>query len=171
MSSCENARLVLMWPVPTRLRCPRHDCSTARACVEALKNAFPDYIKESPPCSTLVSQHAAMDLHSTAALGCKAYDVLNKYLTDHSDAVLNIEILPPAFPPPNGICMQEDLNLGLPKEILVLAFLEARRRFLANIPLGPLSIVRRFLSATTIDLEQLTVDVASPRGHPTHPPL
>jgi hypothetical protein len=82
-----------------------------------------------------------MDPTSTAALQTRAYTVLTKYLLDHSDEVLNIEILPPAFPPPDGICMVEGPNLGLPKEILALAFLEARKRFLANYQDGPLSVV------------------------------
>ena len=68
----------------------------------------------------------------------KAYDVLNKYFSDHEDEVLNIEMLPPAFPPPDGICMQEELNLGLPREILALAFIEARRIFLRLMKDDPL---------------------------------
>ena len=112
-----------------------------------------------------------MDLKSTAALQSKAYDVLTKYFSDYEDEVLNIEILPPAFPPPDGICMQEDFNLGLPKEILALAFLEARRRFLANIQDGLLSIVSQGRSVSIYIHETADCRKAKTPSNKPHPPF
>ncbi|KAF2692131.1 hypothetical protein K458DRAFT_381957 [Lentithecium fluviatile CBS 122367] len=75
-----------------------------------------------------------------AASPGRAYKALTTFFDEHENEVLNIEILPPAFPPPDGICMQEGLNLGVPKETLVAAFIEARQIFSENIKQGPHSI-------------------------------
>jgi len=58
-----------------------------------------------------------------------AYETLSSYFYEHQDEVIEIEILPPAIEPPDGIIMQDGLSIGIPKKILVLAFLEARKRF------------------------------------------
>lgn len=72
----------------------------------------------------------------------RAYDVLTTFFAQHQDHALEIEILPPAIQPPDGFLMHEGLNVGIPKKILTLAFLEARRRFLASTKLNePDSIV------------------------------
>jgi hypothetical protein len=83
-----------------------------------------------------------MDPSTTSALQSKAYTVLTTYLITHQDDILSIEILPPALPPPDGICMQDGLDIGIPKKILALAFLEARKRFHANLSDGPSSDVK-----------------------------
>jgi hypothetical protein len=62
----------------------------------------------------------------------RAYKALNDYFTQHEDDIVEIEMLPPAFPPPDGILMHEDLSLGVPKKTLVLAFNEARQLFFAS---------------------------------------
>lgn len=59
-----------------------------------------------------------------------AYQRLSAYLQEHQDHVCEIEVLPPAVQPPDGILMYDGLNLGIPKKILVLAFIEARQIFL-----------------------------------------
>lgn len=75
-------------------------------------------------------------------LQTRAYDALNNYFKEREDEVLEIEVLPPAIQPPDGILMQDGLNLGVPKKILALAFVEARQRFFANIKIdGPSSMV------------------------------
>lgn len=58
-----------------------------------------------------------------------AYNTLNSYFQEHEDAVIEIEVLPPAIQPPDGILMKDGLNLGVPKKILALAFVEARKHF------------------------------------------
>jgi len=59
-----------------------------------------------------------------------AYERLSSYLQEHEDHVCEIEVLPPAVQPPDGVLIHDGLNLGVPKKILVLAYVEARRRFL-----------------------------------------
>jgi hypothetical protein len=73
-----------------------------------------------------------MDPTTIATLQTKAYNVLTTYLQDYADRVLSIEILPEFLQPPDGICMREGLKLAIPKKTLALAFIEARKRFLAN---------------------------------------
>jgi hypothetical protein len=66
---------------------------------------------------------------TTAALQIHAYNTLAAFFNTHAAEVVEIEILPPCFEPEDGICMQDGLNIGIPKKILVLAYLEARTRF------------------------------------------
>ncbi|KAF2127348.1 protein prenylyltransferase [Dothidotthia symphoricarpi CBS 119687] len=66
---------------------------------------------------------------AVAKLQKLAYDALNAYFEEHVDAVIEIEILPPAIQPPDGILMKDGSNLGVPKKILALAFVEARKLF------------------------------------------
>ncbi|RMZ69479.1 prenyltransferase [Pyrenophora seminiperda CCB06] len=61
-----------------------------------------------------------------------AYECLAKYFQEHENETIEIEILSPAIQPPDGILMQDGLSLGVPKKILVLAYLEARQRFFEN---------------------------------------
>ncbi len=62
-----------------------------------------------------------------------AYEALVDFFTRHENEVVEIEVLPPAIQPPDGITLEEGLNLGIPKKILALAFIEARQRFLGNV--------------------------------------
>lgn len=66
---------------------------------------------------------------SRAKLQTLAYETLSRCFQEHEDDVLEIEILPPAFEPSGGILMQDGLNLGIPKKILAIAYVEARERF------------------------------------------
>ena len=67
--------------------------------------------------------------YSRGELQRLAYETLSKCFQQHEDEVLEIEILSPAIHPPDGFLMQDGLNLGITKEGLVLAYLEARHRF------------------------------------------
>ncbi|KAF2736433.1 hypothetical protein EJ04DRAFT_416587, partial [Polyplosphaeria fusca] len=62
-----------------------------------------------------------------------AFQVLDDYLTLHEDEVVEIEMLPPALQPMDGsFILHEGLNVGIPKETLVLAYLAARSYFNAG---------------------------------------
>lgn len=61
-----------------------------------------------------------------------AYESLCCYLDKHENEVLEIEILPPAITPPNGLLLEDGSSLGVPKKVLAVAFLEARRAFFDN---------------------------------------
>jgi hypothetical protein len=66
---------------------------------------------------------------AVARLQVQAYDALNSYLQAHNDQVAEIEVLSPAIQPTDGILMQDGLSVGIPKKILALAYVEARKRF------------------------------------------
>ncbi|KAI4628668.1 hypothetical protein J4E90_001980 [Alternaria incomplexa] len=61
-----------------------------------------------------------------------AFASLSEYFQEHADEVIEIEILPPAIQPPDGITMQDGMSLGVPKKILALAYLEARQHFFVH---------------------------------------
>lgn len=61
-----------------------------------------------------------------------AYKTLCNYFNDHEEDIVEIEVLPSAIQPDNGILMQEGLNIGIPKKILALAYVEARKQFFEN---------------------------------------
>ena len=61
-----------------------------------------------------------------------AYDALTNYFNAHLDEVLEIEILPPSHEPVGSLILEDGPNLGLPKKVLVLAFIHARRLFFAS---------------------------------------
>jgi hypothetical protein len=69
---------------------------------------------------------------ATAKLQTESYHAVSSYLEAHHKHIVEIEILPPAIKPQDGLLMEDGLNLGIPKKILVLAFLEARNIFLKN---------------------------------------
>ncbi|KAF1960450.1 hypothetical protein CC80DRAFT_294079 [Byssothecium circinans] len=102
---------------------------------------------------------------SNADLQTLAYNNLNTFFTAHQDAPVEIEILLPCFEPEDGLSMQDGPNIGIPKEILVLAFLEARARFFRALSRNQedevhvYSQVRSFLRKST--LMYLVGDVAS----------
>ena len=93
-----------------------------------------------------------MSLHEPANTNLQqiAYKTLVDIFIRHEDNVIEIEVLPPAIQPPDGIVLQEDLNLGIPKKILALAFLEARQRFFDNLTSKSISDVA--LQATKVIL-------------------
>jgi hypothetical protein len=62
-------------------------------------------------------------------LQTQAYEALNSYFQAHEKQIIEIELLPPAIKPPDGILMQDGCNLGIPKKTLALAFVDARKRF------------------------------------------
>ena len=59
----------------------------------------------------------------------QAYNALNAFFKVHQDEVVEIEILPPAIQPTDSLLMNDGLNLGVPKKVLVLAYVEAKRIF------------------------------------------
>jgi hypothetical protein len=89
-----------------------------------------------------------------------AYKSLSKYFQEHEDEVVEIEILPPAIQPPDGITMQDGLSLGVPKKILALAYVEARQRFFMNKQTQDAFTIAQALQATKVmllfDPEHLT---------------
>lgn len=77
-------------------------------------------------------------MDSKEELKDRAYRVLSNFFTKHQDEVAEIEILPPAFQPADGISMQDGLNIGIPKKVLAMAFLKARELFFSGIKVdGP----------------------------------
>jgi hypothetical protein len=60
------------------------------------------------------------------------YESLSRYFDEHENEVVEIEILPPAIQPTEGVLMQDGTSLGIPKKALVLAFLAARQTFFDN---------------------------------------
>lgn len=70
---------------------------------------------------------------ATAKLQTQAYDALSSYLQAHNNQIIEIEVLPPAIQPPNGLLMHDGLSVGIPKKILALAYVEARKRFFHNV--------------------------------------
>ncbi|KAH7094790.1 hypothetical protein FB567DRAFT_13443 [Paraphoma chrysanthemicola] len=71
--------------------------------------------------------------HATVSkLQKQAYDALIKYFKVYEKQVVEIEVLPPAIQPPDGILLEDGHCLGVPKKVLALAYMEARSRFFAN---------------------------------------
>jgi microcompartment protein CcmK/EutM len=63
----------------------------------------------------------------------QAYSILRQLFKEHEGKVLEIEILPSAFTPPEGqLVLVDDLNVGIPKKVLVAAFSRAREIFAAR---------------------------------------
>jgi hypothetical protein len=67
-----------------------------------------------------------------AQLQERAYTTLNTYFTSHAQSTLEIEVLPPAFVPPDALILEDATNLGVPKKILAVAFVHARNLFFAH---------------------------------------
>jgi hypothetical protein len=62
----------------------------------------------------------------------RVYESLCRYFDEHENEVIEVEILPPAIEPTDGVLMQDGSSLGIPKKALVLAFLAARQVFFDN---------------------------------------
>jgi hypothetical protein len=62
-----------------------------------------------------------------AKLQSEAYKTLSSYLEAHHRHIVEIEVLPSAIKPQNGLVMEDGRNLGVPKKVLALAFVEARK--------------------------------------------
>lgn len=60
------------------------------------------------------------------------YESLSRYFDEHENDVIEIEILPTAIQPSDGVLMQDGLCLGVPKKVLASAFLVARQTFFDN---------------------------------------
>jgi hypothetical protein len=59
-----------------------------------------------------------------------AYNALRQLFEDNLERKLEIEILPPAISPPDtSFFIQDELSIGIPKKVLVSAFLRAREIF------------------------------------------
>jgi hypothetical protein len=63
-------------------------------------------------------------------LGISAYNSLRSLFRANRDQCLEIEILPSAIQPPEGhLYLRDETNIGIPKQLLIFAFPEARRVF------------------------------------------
>ncbi|KAH8730191.1 hypothetical protein GQ44DRAFT_483146 [Phaeosphaeriaceae sp. PMI808] len=82
--------------------------------------------------STFSSNHQSK-LESDGQLQALAYETLSSHLQAYNDQVITLEVLPSAFQPPDGLLIHDGLFVGIPKKILALSFLEARKRFFNNI--------------------------------------
>lgn len=69
---------------------------------------------------------------ATAKSRTQAYDALSSYLEAHHKQIVEVEILDSAIKPQDGLFMEDGLNLGIPKKVSALAFVEARKIFLDN---------------------------------------
>ena len=58
-----------------------------------------------------------------------AYDALNDFFKAHEDVAVEIEILPSALAPTDTLVLEDGINIGIPKEVLVQAYLKARTIF------------------------------------------
>ncbi|ORY11168.1 hypothetical protein BCR34DRAFT_484567 [Clohesyomyces aquaticus] len=75
----------------------------------------------------------------------QAYEALNDYLTQHQDEVIDISVLPPGIPfDPDRLILHEGSILGVPKTVLVSAFLQAKRMFEQNQALETTRIILLF---------------------------
>jgi hypothetical protein len=70
---------------------------------------------------------------AAAELRTQAYAALSSYLEAHHKQIVEVEVLPPAIKPPDGLFLEDGLSLGIPKKIFALAFVEARKIFLENV--------------------------------------
>ena len=59
----------------------------------------------------------------------RAYDALNDFFKAHEDVTVEIEILPSALAPTDTLILQDGINIGIPKKVLVQAYLNARTIF------------------------------------------
>jgi hypothetical protein len=80
---------------------------------------------------------------SNSDLSAQAYNALNSFFFSHEDEVVEIEMLPPAIQPVDGLVMQDAHNLGIPKKVLVAAYIKARQLFFEGIAGGATSLVSR----------------------------
>ncbi|OCK91039.1 uncharacterized protein K441DRAFT_576677 [Cenococcum geophilum 1.58] len=58
-----------------------------------------------------------------------AYDALNDFFKAHENVAVEIEILPSALAPTDALILQDGINIGIPKKVLVQAYLKARTIF------------------------------------------
>src|SRR5438034_11622425 len=99
-------------------------------------------------------EHAAAD--NEKELQSRAYDALVSVFEQHQNGV-EIEILPPALTPTDGRLIVQDKPatgksfVGIPKKVLVLAFLKARDFFLRERNAGN-STSEKILTDTAIIL-------------------
>lgn len=69
---------------------------------------------------------------AAAKFQSESYEALSSYLEAHYKQIVEIEILPSAFTPQNGLLMKDGCSLGVPKKVLAVAFVEARKIFFQN---------------------------------------
>lgn len=84
---------------------------------------------------------------------------LTEFFKEHQDEVPEIEILPDAMQPPEGIVMQDGLSIGVPKKILALAFVEAKKLFFAGLERDDITSQQAFEASKVMllfDPEHLT---------------
>jgi hypothetical protein len=67
---------------------------------------------------------------NTRIISDGAYNALKCLFDEYHEHTLEIEILPPAIAPPDkSFFIQEEFSVGIPKKVLVSAFLRAREVF------------------------------------------
>ncbi|OAK95945.1 protein prenylyltransferase [Phaeosphaeriaceae sp. SRC1lsM3a] len=69
---------------------------------------------------------------AAAKFQTQCYEALSSYLEAHHKHIVEIEILPSAIKPKDGFLMEDGRNLGVPKKVLAVAFVEARKIFFQN---------------------------------------
>ena len=60
------------------------------------------------------------------------YGVLNEFFVAHQDEIVEVEVLPSALAPTEGLVLKDGINLGVPKKVLVQAYLTARTTLFAH---------------------------------------
>lgn len=72
-------------------------------------------------------------------LSQSAYEALIDYFTRHENEAVQIEILPPAFQPPDAYFLEDGPNIGIPKAILIQAYIHARAQLFKGIQEDPVN--------------------------------
>jgi hypothetical protein len=75
---------------------------------------------------------AEPDVKREPNLQAAPYVILNKFFDSHQDETVELEVLPQALTPAEGSVLQDGRSLGVPKKVLVEAYLVARQVFLQN---------------------------------------
>lgn len=83
------------------------------------------------PTQTPMEKSQARNAHGDAQNA--AYDALERIFSANIDRVLDIEILPSSADVPDGqLFFEDELGVGIPKKMLVAAFVQAREIFAAR---------------------------------------
>lgn len=74
--------------------------------------------------------------HQEADSADAPYDILNRFFKSNRDRIIELEVLPQALAPAEGCILQDGtnlcVNLGVPKKVLIKAYLTARQIFFQN---------------------------------------
>ncbi|OCK85382.1 hypothetical protein K432DRAFT_431648 [Lepidopterella palustris CBS 459.81] len=88
----------------------------------------------------------------------QAYNTLCEFFKANEDAVVEIEVLPSALSPADSLVLQDGVNIGIPKTLLVQAYLKAHSLFFlrANDPTNELTACEASKIMLLFDPEHLT---------------